>query len=301
MLAILHPDTDENSEDYKKTLQFLEGLQLDLADALTGTADNAADFLESLGAAAIKTVAHDQDGLFAFVEVMDEATQPLDALTVLDDLIGGTGGRVGNDVFEAAFFAFLNRIVQGEGLEVGELEALDGTLGKVEVFGDLSVGRRATELLGQLNLGSADFVDLAGGRDGYANGAAFLRQGTAHGLLDPPGRITAELGALRRIEFLGGSHEPDVPLGYEIQKRQTEALEIMGDFDNQSQIRLDQFLPRHLIPSLDLGSQLDFLFLADQRDFAYILHIGFHWIILVVHLSPFSRSLSLIRCVLKNS
>ena len=27
MLAILHPDTDENSEDYKKTLHFLEGLQ----------------------------------------------------------------------------------------------------------------------------------------------------------------------------------------------------------------------------------------------------------------------------------
>ena len=27
MLAILHPNTDENSEDYKKTLQFLEGLQ----------------------------------------------------------------------------------------------------------------------------------------------------------------------------------------------------------------------------------------------------------------------------------
>ena len=27
MLAILHPDTDENSEDYRKTLQFLEGLE----------------------------------------------------------------------------------------------------------------------------------------------------------------------------------------------------------------------------------------------------------------------------------
>lgn len=27
MLAILHPNTDENYEDYKNTLQFLEGLQ----------------------------------------------------------------------------------------------------------------------------------------------------------------------------------------------------------------------------------------------------------------------------------
>ena len=62
------------------------------------------------------------------------------------------------------------------------------------------------------------------------------------GLADPPRGVGGELEALAPVELLDGVHEAEVALLDQVQQRQAGGLILLGDRDDQAQVRLHEGL-----------------------------------------------------------
>ena len=112
--------------------------------------------------------------------------------------------------------------------------------------------------------------------DGQPDRLALVRQGALDRLLDPPGRVSAELSALCRVEALHRFHQPDVALGNQVEQGQTEVRVIVRDLDHQAQVGADHEGARFAIALLDLGGQLDLLVGSKERDLPDLAQVNLY-------------------------
>jgi hypothetical protein len=92
-----------------------------------------------------------------------------------------------------------------------------------------------------------------------SDGFTLVGQRALDRLFDPPRGISAQLRLFRWIETLDCLGQSDVSLGNQIKQRQTQIGVIVGDGDNEPQIRIDHSLARDCIAFLNFPCELDLL------------------------------------------
>src|SRR6185295_9137923 len=75
-----------------------------------------------------------------------------------------------------------------------------------------------------------------------AHGLAGVDQRAAHGLLDPPRGVRGEPALARGVELLDRVEQAEIALLDEVEEREASIREILGDRDDQSEIRADELL-----------------------------------------------------------
>src|SRR6266566_1689491 len=91
------------------------------------------------------------------------------------------------------------------------------------------------------------------------NQARLIDSGTIDCLANPPGGIGPKTTATLTVKFLGRTHQSQVSLLDEVEKRDTGMAVLTGNSNHQAQIRLDQLVTRPFIASGDALRQLNFL------------------------------------------
>ena len=76
--------------------------------------------------------------------------------------------------------------------------------------------------------------------DRETNGAASVCDTAGDGLTDPPCCIGGELEAFAPVEFFNGMHETEVALLDEVEEGKTRCLVLLGDGNNETQVRLHE-------------------------------------------------------------
>ena len=76
--------------------------------------------------------------------------------------------------------------------------------------------------------------------DREANRATRVGDTAGDRLTDPPRGVRGELEALAPVELLDGVHESEVALLDQVEQRETRGLVLLGDRDDESQVRLDE-------------------------------------------------------------
>src|ERR687897_2550349 len=84
------------------------------------------------------------------------------------------------------------------------------------------------------------------GADWEADRAAGVGDAARDRLTDPPRRVRRELEALAPVELLDGVHQPEVALLDEVEQRQPRRLVLLGDGDDESEVRLHELALRLL-------------------------------------------------------
>src|SRR5208337_3325642 len=100
----------------------------------------------------------------------------------------------------------------------------------------------AAEFLHQLAAGAHQFVDGLDHVHGNTDGARLIGNSAGDGLADPPGRIGRKLVAAAPLELVHGLHQADIAFLNEVQKLQPAIGVFLGDGNNESQVRFNQFL-----------------------------------------------------------
>ena len=90
------------------------------------------------------------------------------------------------------------------------------------------------------------------------DGLGLIGERALDGLLDPPGTVGGELGALGGVETFDGLHQADVALVDQVEQRQAVILVIAGDFDDQAQVGLDHLFAGFFVALFDAGGEFDF-------------------------------------------
>ena len=136
---------------------------------------------------------------------------------------------------------------------------------------DLLDRRLAAELAEELALDAPDLVQLLDDVHRHADRARLVGERPRHRLADPPGRVGRELEALAVVELLRRAHEPDRPLLDQVEEGQALVAVVLGDRDDQAQVRLDHLLLRRVVAALDALGELDLLGGRQQRHLADVL------------------------------
>ena len=149
----------------------------------------------------------------------------------------------------------------------------------VEFFGDLLCGRVSAVLVQELAVGLLDLVDGLDHMDRDPDGTGLVRDGTRYCLTDPPRGIGRELEALGVIELIHGFYQPEVALLDEVEELHAAADVPLRDTDDETQVRLGEFLLRLFIALRNTDGEFDLLFRSQQRDAADLFEIDFDRIV----------------------
>jgi hypothetical protein len=84
-------------------------------------------------------------------------------------------------------------------------------------------------------------------------------------LTDPPGGVGRELEALPPVELLDRAVQPDHAVLDQVAERHAVAAVLLGDVDDEAEVRVDHPLLRSAIAPLDALSERDFLRRGEQR------------------------------------
>ena len=122
-----------------------------------------------------------------------------------------------------------------------------------------SGGRLAAELGDELALGAADLVQLLDDVDRDADRPRLVGERAGDRLADPPGRVGRELEALAVVELLRRADEAERALLDQVEERQALVAVVLGDRDDEAQVRLDHLLLRVEVAALDALGELDLL------------------------------------------
>jgi hypothetical protein len=242
---------------------------LELADALAGEAEVAADVVERARLAVEQAEAQLEDDPLALRQAGDDVEQLLAGEALRGDLERVVGVAVLDEVAELGVAVLADRGLEGRGRPgVGE-ELLDGGDLFAELGGELLHRGLAAEGLGEVALHRQGAADALHHVDGQADRAALVGHAAADGLADPPRRVGRELVAAAVVELLDRAEQPEVALLDEVEQRQALALVALRDGDDEPEVRLDEALLGALAVAVDLvelAAALDgqLLRLADQ-------------------------------------
>src|SRR3954471_19001546 len=126
---------------FRKALQLLERLVLDLADSLACDVEGAAHLVERARVLAAEPVAQLQHAPLAVGEVLERLAQRLLGEDLRGPLIGGLGALVGDELAELGFLLVADRLLERHRRLRRALDRLDLLRLDPRVLGDLLGGR----------------------------------------------------------------------------------------------------------------------------------------------------------------
>src|SRR5271166_2701912 len=239
-----------------RVLELAERLGLNLADALARHRELLADLFERVVGVHADAEAHAQNPLFARGERSQNTRRRL-AQVRLDRRIDRQDRvLVLDEVAEVAIILVADWRFEADRL-LGDLEHLAHLLERHrELLGKLLRRRLAADLVQHLARGAHDLVDRLNHVHRNADRARLIGDRAGDRLPDPPCGVGRELVAAAVFELVHRLHEPDVPLLDEIEELKAAVRVLLGDRDDEPEVRLDHFLLR--LPGLAL-SLLDHL------------------------------------------
>src|SRR6266540_2350621 len=228
-----------------------EQASTNLADALPGDAELAADLFERARVAVGQAEAELDDLLLALAEGVQHRVE----LLLEQDEAGRVDrdDRVGvlDEVAEVGVLLLADGRLQADGL-LADLEDLAHLLGReLHLAPDLLRRRLAAEVLQELALDADQLVDRLDHVHRDADGARLVGDGPGDRLADPPGRVRRELVALGVVELLDRADEAEVALLDQVEEQHAAAHVALGDRDDQAEVGLDQLLLGELAVALD--------------------------------------------------
>src|SRR5690606_11881303 len=122
----------------------------------------------------------------------------------------------------------------------------------------------ASQLLLQTLPLAKDAREIARTIQRHTHRAPLIRERRQDRLTDPPHGVRDELHALLRIELPCSRDEPDVAFLDQVDQRDAAVLILLGDADDEAEVRPDELLHGLLIALLRTTTQLD-LFLRSQQ------------------------------------
>ena len=124
---------------------------------------------------------------------------------------------------------------------------------------DLLERRLAAELRPEESVGAVDLLQALDDVHGHADRPRLVRERPRDGLPDPPRRVGRELEAAAPVELLDGADQAERPLLDEVEERQALVAVVLGDRDDEPQVRLDHALLGLHVAALDALRELDLL------------------------------------------
>src|SRR2546422_5490995 len=106
------------------------------------------------------------------------------------------------------------------------------------------------------------------------NQARLIDSGTIDCLANPPGGIGPKTTATLTVKFLGRTHQPQVSLLDEVEKRDTGMAVLTRNSNHQTQIRLDQLVTRPFIASGNALRQLNFLGRGEATKSPHLMQVA---------------------------
>src|SRR5439155_23009480 len=128
----------------------------------------------------------------------------------------------------------------------------------VDLDGQLGEGGGTPELELEAGPGLLEPGQRVAGVDGEADRTAGVGDAPRDGLTDPPRGVGRELEALPPVELLDGVHQAEVALLDQVEEGETRSLVLLGDGDDQPQVRLHERALRLLALS-DRAAELTLL------------------------------------------
>src|SRR4051794_39501779 len=225
-----------------EALKLLEGLILDLADALARDVERPTDLVERARVLATEAVAQLEHAALAVAQVLERLAERF-----LREDLGGTlvrrlGPLVGDELPELGLLFIADRLLQRDGCLRRTLDRIDFLRVDTGRLGNLLGGRLTAKLGHELALGAADLVQLFDDVDRDADRARLVGKRTRNRLADPPGRVGGELETLAVVELLRGPDEAERAFLDEVEERQALVAVVLGDRDDQSEVGLDHLL-----------------------------------------------------------
>src|SRR5919198_3190513 len=251
--------------------QLLQALVLDLANPLARHVERAADLVERARVLAVEAVAQLEHAPLAEAQRAEHALQCRLAHLDLGGLVGQRLALVREEVPELRLLLVAHRLLQRDRRLRAAADLLDLVRLELDVEPDLERGRLPPELGPQLPLGADDLVQLLDDVHRHPDRARLVGERTCDGLPDPPSRVRRELEAFAVVELLGRANQADRPLLNEIEERQALVPVLLGDRDDEAQVRLDHLLLRLVLAALDALRQLDLLRGGQQVDLPDVL------------------------------
>src|SRR4051794_20606994 len=226
----------------RERLQLLQRLVLDLADALAGHVERAADLVQCAGMLAAEPVAQLEHPALAVGEVLERFAESLLGEDLGRALVRRLGPLVGDELAELGLLLVADRLLERHRRLRRALDRVDLLRIDPRDLGDLVGGGLAPELGDELALGPADLVELLDDVHGDADRPGLVGQGARDRLANPPGRVRRELEALAVVELLRRADEAERSLLDQVQERQALVAVVLGDRDDEPEIRLDHLL-----------------------------------------------------------
>src|SRR5436190_11571815 len=236
----------------------------ELANALTGHAEHAADLFERVLAPAVETEVQPQH---LGVPPLQRVQRLLDLIRqeAIHRLIFRIREIFGDEALDQRTIAVriegriepdIARVQRGQ-----RLHDLQRQLGRVR---DLFGRRLAPQRLAQIFRRAHDARQVGGAVQRHADRAALTRERSEDRLANPPHGVRNELHALIGIELAGGGEQPDVAFADEIGERQPAVLILLRDRDHEPEVALHELLHRLLIAGAHLARERDLLLLREQ-------------------------------------
>src|SRR3954467_11514291 len=205
---------------FRKALQLLERLVLDLADPLARDVERAAHLVERAGVLPAQPVAELEHAPLPVGEVLERLAQGLLGEDLRGPLVGRLGPLVGDELAE------LGLLLVADGL-LERYRSLRRALDRVDLVGldaghvgDLLGRGLAAQLGDELALGPADLVQLLDDVDRYPDRAGLVGKGASDRLSNPPGGVGRELEALAVVELLGRADQAEGPFLDQVEEGQ---------------------------------------------------------------------------------
>src|SRR5258706_1352446 len=225
-----------------RVAQLAQGLGFDLPDALAGDREALADLLQGVLAAVAEPEAHLDDLLLAGGEGLQERLRLLLEVDVDHRLGGRDHVAVLDEVAQMRVLFLSDRGLQGDRLLRDLQDLADLADRDVHPLRDLLAAGLAAQLLHERPRGADQLVDGLDHVHRDADGAGLVGDGAGDGLADPPGGVGRELVAALVLELVHRLHEADVALLDQVQELQAAVRVLLGDGDDQAQVRLHQLL-----------------------------------------------------------
>ena len=183
---------------------------------------------------------------------------------VHQSLVGVGRVVVDQHVEQAVVFTVHERRVHGD-VATGHAERIGNLLARnLEHVGQF-VGRRlALILLLELREGFVDLVERSYLVERQTHDTALLGQCLQDRLTDPPHGIGDELEAAGLVELLGGLDQAEVALVDQVGQADALVLVLLGDGDDEPEVRTGEFVEGFLVALLDTLGEFHFLFHGNQ-------------------------------------
>jgi hypothetical protein len=220
--------------------QLPEGAGLDLAHALAGQPEAAADLVERARGRVVEAVAGGKDGALAWGEGGQGGAHGGGKLLGLSHVVRAKGGGIGQEVAQGRGVGVAHGLVEGDGRGQGRGERVHTGAGDVQGGGEVGGGGRMAQ-------GGVQGVGLAGEAgalildiEGNVGEGDLDGQGAAERLLNPPDGVGGELVATRGIEEVDGAQEADGAFLHEVVEGEAAVLVPGGDGDDEAAVGGDE-------------------------------------------------------------